>query len=117
MLAMLCLHVFLLTSNWPLLQEHAEQAHMVRQLVIEANTLVQQTAQLQVRLDKDVEKLKVSQHCNVTLCNAYLASCAPQFNNMLLTTCVSTLSFRNDLHGFIKSAGMPRSIHVKLFTI
>lgn len=33
---------------------------MVRQLVIEANTLVQQAPHLQVRLDKDVEKLKVS---------------------------------------------------------
>lgn len=35
---------------------------MVRQLVIEANTLVQQAPQLQVRLDKDIEKLKVSRH-------------------------------------------------------
>ena len=53
------------------MQEHAEQAHMVRQLVIEANTLVQQAPQLQVRLDKDIEKLKVSRHslqCALFLC-------------------------------------------------
>lgn len=45
------------------MQEYAEQAHMVRQLVIEANTLVQQAPQLQVRLDKDIEKLKVGCCC------------------------------------------------------
>lgn len=39
---------------------------MVRQLVIEANTLVQQAPHLQVRLDKDIDKLKVSPLCFLT---------------------------------------------------
>lgn len=63
--ALIAIAVGMLTvpKVYTVVQEYAEQAHMVRQLVIEANTLVQQAPQLQVRLDKDVEKLKVGCCC------------------------------------------------------
>lgn len=40
-------------------QAHAERPELVQQLVSEAQALVQQGQQLDVRLDKDVAKLQV----------------------------------------------------------
>ena len=42
-----------------LLQEHAERPDVVQPLVRDAQVLVQQAQQLEVRLDKDVAKLQV----------------------------------------------------------
>jgi len=40
-------------------QEHAERPEVVQQLIADAQVLVQQAQQLDVRLDKDVIKLQV----------------------------------------------------------
>ena len=42
-----------------LLQEHAERPDLVQSLVRDAQVLVQQAPQLEVRLDKDIAKLQV----------------------------------------------------------
>ena len=42
------------------MQEHAERPHVVQRLIAEAQVLVQQAQQLEVRLDKDVVQLQVS---------------------------------------------------------
>lgn len=42
------------------LQEHAERPEVVQRLIADAQVLVQQAQQLDVRLDKDVNKLQVS---------------------------------------------------------
>ena len=41
------------------MQEHAERPDVVQRLTLDAQALVQQVQQLEVRLDKDVAKLQV----------------------------------------------------------
>ena len=41
------------------MQEHAERPEVVQQLIADAQVLVQQAQQLDVRLDKDIIKLQV----------------------------------------------------------
>ena len=62
-------------------QEHAERPEVVQRLISDAQALVQQAQQLEVRLDKDVTKLQV--RLNLSLAGAFVMA-------HLLLSCLCT---------------------------